>query len=80
MTLPHGRSLALRPFADGLIVTYLIDAGGHYTFIQNRHLLEDGIDLEQLHTHGVTNLIDLVNYRSLRVQPYQNIFAVLMVR
>ena len=78
LTLSHEESPAFRPFTKGLIIAYVVDAGDSYTYIQNRHLLEDGLDLDQLHTLAVNNLSDRAGRRSVRIQPYQNIFAVLM--
>lgn len=76
VTLSHDDSPVLREFTNGLMVAYLVDAGGSYSYVQYRHLRKDGLDLDQLHALAVNNLIDLANRRSVRIQPYQNIFAV----
>jgi uncharacterized protein YtpQ (UPF0354 family) len=78
LVLPYDQTIACRPYAEGLIVSYVVDTGKSYTYIQNLHLEEDGIDLEQLHTVGIENLMNVAAKRDLRVQPHQNIFAVLM--
>jgi uncharacterized protein YtpQ (UPF0354 family) len=78
LLLPHDQRPAFRQLTKKLVVADVVDTGGSYTFIQNRHPSEDGLDLDQLHALAVNNLIDLADRRSLRVQPYQNIFGVLM--
>jgi uncharacterized protein YtpQ (UPF0354 family) len=78
LKLSHEDSPVFRQFTKGLIIAYIVDAGNSYTYIQNRHLLTDGLDLDQLHALAINNLIDLADRRSVRIQAYQNIFAVFM--
>jgi hypothetical protein len=75
---PEKISPVFRPFAPGLIFGYLVDLGEYYEYVQQRHLEQDGIDEARLHQIGLANLGGLVNTRQTRVQPYGNIFAVLM--
>jgi hypothetical protein len=78
LQLSQENSPVLHPFVDGLLVAYIVDAGNSYEFIQNRHVVRDGIAENQLRTNGLHNLVGLVNQRSLQVHPYANIFAVTM--
>jgi uncharacterized protein YtpQ (UPF0354 family) len=78
ISLSFEQSPVLRPFADGLCISYVVDDGTSYQFVQNRHLAEDRIDEAKLHDIGIRNLTELAANRNLRVQPYESIFAVLM--
>ena len=37
-----------KPYCDGLSVFYVLDEGDHFALIQNRHIQEAGISVEQL--------------------------------
>lgn len=78
IVLSQDDSPVLRPFSDPLLVSYVVDAGESYELVQYRHLAEEGIDEAALHRIGLENLAQLANDRSTRVQPYGNIFAVMM--
>lgn len=78
LELEHRDSPVCMQYAEGLLVCYVVDTGTSYTYVQYRHLEEDGIDETELHRIGLRNLVDLVGKRDTRVQPYGNIFAVLM--
>ena len=77
ITLSRDDSPVLRPFAEGLCISYVVDDGGEYQYVQHRHLDQDGITEDELHQVGLRNLIDILSQRNLQVQPYQNIYAVL---
>ncbi len=76
--LPYADRPISRLIAPGLSVCYVVDEGKHYTYIQTRHVERDGIDAKSLYQIGINNLLTLASQRKLRVQPYRNIFAVLM--
>jgi Protein of unknown function (DUF1444) len=78
IALSREDSPVLRRFADGLLVSYVVDTGKSYEFVQNRHLDLDGIDEQDLHRIGLENLMRLVNTRPTEVKPHRNIFAVLI--
>ena len=78
MTLPYDDFPVIRDYSSGLCVSYVVDDGGSYSYVQNRHLKEEAINDDELHRIGLRNLTDLANQRDLRVQPYQSIYAVLM--
>ena len=48
----------INPIDDELHVSYLIDDGSHFTYVNNRQLETAGIDLETLHQHALQNLAD----------------------
>ena len=71
-------SVISQPFAPGLAVCYVVDTGNSYQYIQYRNFREDGTLPEDLHKRSILNLRLLADRRTIKVQPYQNIFAVLM--
>ena len=75
--LSEGDSPALRNLGHGLLVSYLVDEGDYYSYVQERHLAESDVTLEQLHAHAVANLSAIVE-AGAEVQQYGNIYAVLM--
>lgn len=70
-------SPVIKPFATGLHICYLVDKGQSYDYIQNYHLAEHGITMEQLHQIGLRNLSRLLRERNFSVQSHGNIFAFL---
>jgi uncharacterized protein YtpQ (UPF0354 family) len=78
VTLSRDDSPVLRPLTDGLLIAYAVDVGTSYQFVQYRHLDQDRSSEERLYEVGIRNLLKIASERELRVQPYQNIYAVLM--
>lgn len=78
VTLSHADSPVVRTLTNGLCICYIVDKGNSFQYVQNRHLAEDNISVEQLHSIGLDNLTKEAGKGKLRVQPYGNIFAVLM--
>ena len=78
VTLSQADSPVARSLADGLCICYVVDDGKSYNFVQERHLAQECISMEDLNRTGIRNLIELASKRNVRVQPYQNIYAVLM--
>lgn len=76
-SLGHEDSPVLRDLGNGLLVSYLVDEGQRFTYMQNRDLLAAGIDENTLHKTAIDNLYALAE-KHLRIQPYGRIFAVLM--
>jgi uncharacterized protein YtpQ (UPF0354 family) len=60
--LEGGNELVSRPFNDHAIITYLIDRGETYSFVQQRHLVSHGITSDELHHRS------LDNYRKLPIR------------
>jgi len=78
IALARDDSPVVRAFADLLLVSYVVDVGEAYQLVQYRHLAGEGIDESSLHSSGLDNLAQLVTARATRVQPYGDIFAVVM--
>jgi uncharacterized protein YtpQ (UPF0354 family) len=76
--VPAAQMPIVRGFAGDLLVTYVMDLGDCYHLVAKSHLGASGLDRDELHRVGLDNLAALVNQRSTVVQPYGNIFAVLM--
>ena len=70
-------SPVLQPFTAGLIVSYVVDAGDQLTFIRQRHLEQEGVSADQLHSMAVSNLQALAEEK-LVVREYGAIYVALM--
>jgi len=78
LTLSAEDNPVLRSIGNELCVAYIIDEGSNYKYVQHRHLTEDCTSEDQLHSFGIRNLIEMASQRNLRVQPCNQIYAVLM--
>jgi uncharacterized protein YtpQ (UPF0354 family) len=78
LTLSADDSPILRPLGDDLLAAYLVDEGDAYSYVQGRHLEEEGLDRDALHGIALENLSALVNTRGTTIRSYGQIFAVLM--
>ena len=76
VNLPRDDSPIVKDIGGGLLVTYLVDNGDSFGYIQQRDLDADSIDEFQLHEFAVNNLLSLTATTDLRVVPYGNIFAI----
>src|SRR4051812_39321347 len=70
-------SMVLRPLCDGLGVTYLVDAGDHFEYVQYRDLRASGLTIDQLHEIALRNLSAYCQER-LEIRTHSNLFAFLM--
>ena len=70
-------SPVLKDLNNGLLVSYVVDEGSSFTYVQNRHLHSSGIDERALHQQAVHNLYSVAE-QHLKVQPYGPVFAVFM--
>ena len=77
MTVTHEETPVLRDLGNGLLVSYLVDRGEGFSYIQNRDLLAAGIDEEKLHKIGIDNLYALAA-KHLQIQQHGPIFALFM--
>ncbi len=61
-------------------VCYLVDRGQHYTWATRGDMAEAGLDLEQLHSVGVANLLALANGSSpgLKLLPQDGFYGLVM--
>jgi hypothetical protein len=78
LELPAEATPVVRRYSDDLCICYLVDRGSSYEYIQQSHIEQDGIDRDELHRIGLSNLRAWVARRQARVQPYQGVFAFLM--
>lgn len=70
-------SPVLRPLGNGLLVTYVVDTGERFSYVQTRHLRETGATEDALHKAAIDNRYGLAE-KHLRVQPYGDVFALFM--
>jgi hypothetical protein len=70
-------SMAFQPLCDGLGVTYLVDAGERFEYVQYRDLRASGLSIDQLHETAVRNLSALCQER-LEIRTHSKILAFLM--
>jgi hypothetical protein len=70
-------SMAFQRLCDGLGVTYLVDAGDHFEYVQYRDLHASGLTIDQLHETAVRNLSVLCQER-LEIRTHSKILAFLM--
>jgi hypothetical protein len=70
-------SMAFRPLCDGLGVTYLVDAGDRFEYVQYRDLRASGLTIDQLHETAVRTLAAICQER-LEIRAHSQIFAFLM--
>ncbi len=67
----------LRDLNNGLVVSYVVDEGDRFTYVQNRHLVAAEIDEVTLHSAAIHNLYSIAKTH-LKVQPYGAVFAVFL--
>ena len=77
VALSEADSPVLKDLENGLLVAYLVDEDGSFTYVQHRHVTDAGISLAQLHDFGITNLRQIAEER-LRVQEYGSVYAVFL--
>ncbi|WP_155740336.1 hypothetical protein [Burkholderia territorii] len=77
MSLSREDSPVLRPLTDDLMVSYVTDAVDHLAFVQHRHLEQEGVSVDQLHSMAVSNLQALAEEK-LAVREYGSIYVALM--
>jgi len=46
----------VRPFVGGLLISYLVDQGDWFEYVQHRHLDAAGFTEDRLHSHALHNL------------------------
>ena len=72
--LSHEDSPVLREFGNGLLVAYVVDEGDKFDYVQERHLMEAGIGVEDIHCIGIQNLSVMAQDR-LKVRNSGSIYA-----
>ena len=59
----------MKDLDNGLVVVYLIDIGDHFVHIQNKHLNDKKVSIDELHKIGLTNLISILESKT-KIQQY----------
>lgn len=77
MKLSEEDSPVLRNLGNGLLVTYVVDTGERFSYLQIRHLRSAGVTEDELHRAAIGNLYGLAE-KHLRVQPYGDVFGLFM--
>ncbi|MHA6820954.1 hypothetical protein ACQUKI_05260 [Ralstonia pseudosolanacearum] len=77
ISLSREDSPVLQPFTEDLQLSYLVDAGSHFEYIQHRHLDQEGVSVDQLHSMAVSKLQALAEEK-LVVREYGAIYVALM--
>lgn len=77
ISLSRGDSPVFQPFTDDLRLSYLVDADSHFEYVQHRHLDQEGVSVDQLHSMAVSNLQALAEEK-LVVREYGAIYVALM--
>lgn len=69
-------SPVIQPLGHGLLVVYLVDEGDHFSWVQQRHLVEAEISETELHFQAIRNLAAF-GKNHVEVRSYGSIFIVL---
>jgi hypothetical protein len=69
-------SPVIRPFIGQLLITYVLDKGDHFEYIQHHHLNAAGLTEDRLHRHALHNL-GLRAAGEVRTAPHGSVTAVL---
>ncbi len=77
LSLSEADSPALLSLGNGLLVSYVVDEGESFSYVQNRHLIEANLSLAQLHELACSNLSAIAKEK-LQVQEYGAIYAVIL--
>jgi len=77
VSLSHDDSPVIRDLTDGLLVSYLVDEGESFSYVQNRDVAEAKMTDDVLHAIALSNLYELARH-TLRIQPSGPVVAVMM--
>jgi uncharacterized protein YtpQ (UPF0354 family) len=75
--LSMAESLVLRPLGHGLLVSYVVDEGERFGYVQQRHIDAADLSREELHRTALENLRAIAK-EQLEVRKYGNVYAALM--
>jgi hypothetical protein len=67
----------LRPIGNGLLISYLVDQGDHFAYVQHRHLIQSNMTEADLHAKAMENLSDMADEK-LEVKECNDFFIGLM--
>lgn len=77
VSLSESDSPVLVDLNNGLVVAYVVDDGQSFSYIQHYHLAEAGIEIQQLHEYGLSNLKQIAA-EQLQVREYGPIYSVFL--
>src|SRR6266436_10426762 len=60
----------LRDLQNGLVVSYVVDTGNQFEYVQHRHLAEDKISEDDLHAIGLDNLSRVASAKGIQVSTH----------
>lgn len=66
----------LRDLGNGLMVSYLVDEGDHFSYVQNRHLASAKLSADILHEQALLNLSSVVGSQA-EVRKFGSVYMVL---
>jgi uncharacterized protein YtpQ (UPF0354 family) len=75
--LTDPESPVLTPLTAGVVIAYVVDEPHGLVFIQQRHLQEAGMSVEQLHLQAMTNL-EKLSEADMRVEKHGPIYGVFL--
>ena len=76
--LPKKNNPVFKILNKYLLVTYLVDTGKIFEYVQYQDLHKNSLTENEMHNIGIHNLTTLAETGNLRIAPYGNIFAVLL--
>ena len=76
IVLPDSENPVARGLGHGLTVVYFVDEGDRFTYVQNRHLAEAHLTLDELNAQALRNLVAFAD-QHVKVQPYGAMYVVL---
>lgn len=77
LSLERKDSPVLKNLNNGLLVSYIVDEGNSFSYVQNRHIDAAGIEGRTLHNTAINNLYSVAE-KHLKIQAYGSVFAVFM--
>ncbi len=75
--LSESDSLVTRDLGNGILVTYLVDEGEYFSYVQNRHLVNEDISANDLHTIGIKNLAEKA-LGTVKIHEHSNIYTLIL--
>jgi uncharacterized protein YtpQ (UPF0354 family) len=69
-------SPVLRDLGNGLLITYVVDEGDHFTYVQNRHLAQARLSADILHEQALLNLSSMIGSQA-EVRKFGSVYLVL---
>jgi uncharacterized protein YtpQ (UPF0354 family) len=77
VNLLHSDAPIIKDLTNSLCVTYVVDEGGHFKYLQNRDCEKSGLSESQIHKISIENLAELAKQR-IQIRPFGNIYAVML--